>query len=40
MSELILGILIGVVTTLVLASGIPIAFGLWAEAISFLVIFE
>ncbi len=40
MNELILGILIGVVTTLVLASGIPIAFGLGAVAISFLVIFE
>ena len=40
MSEMILGILIGVVTTLVLASGIPIAFGLGAVAISFLVIFE
>ncbi len=40
MSELILGILIGVVTILVLASGIPITFGLGAVAISFLVIFE
>ncbi|MCH8267229.1 MAG: TRAP transporter large permease [Acidobacteria bacterium] len=40
MSELLLGILIGAVTTLVLASGIPIAFGLGAVAISFLVIFE
>lgn len=40
MSELSLGLLIGLATILVLASGIPIAFGLGVVAIVFLVIFE
>jgi C4-dicarboxylate transporter DctM subunit len=40
MSPLVIGVLIGITTLLVLASGIPIAFGLGLVAISFLVIFE
>jgi tripartite ATP-independent transporter DctM subunit len=40
MSPLMIGLLIFVVTTLVLASGIPIAFGLGAVALGFMVIFD
>ena len=40
MSELSLGILVVLVTILVLASGIPIAFGLGAVTIVFLLVFE
>ncbi|MDQ2695236.1 MAG: TRAP transporter large permease [Pseudomonadota bacterium] len=40
MSELQIGALIGVVTIVVLASGIPIAFGLGVVAMAFLVAFE
>ena len=40
MSPLEIGFVIGIVTIIVLASGIPIAFGLGAVAIGFLVIFD
>jgi tripartite ATP-independent transporter DctM subunit len=40
MSPLIIGVLVGIVTLLVLASGIPVAFGLGLVAIAFLVYFE
>ena len=40
MSPLLIGFLIFVVTTLVLATGMPIAFGLGAVALLFMVIFE
>ena len=40
MSPLEIGGVIGIVTIIVLASGIPIAFGLGAVAIGFLVIFD
>ncbi len=40
MSPLEIGILIGIVTVIVLASGIPVAFGLGLVAIGFLVVFE
>ena len=40
MSPLEIGILIGLVTVLVLGSGIPVAFGLTAVALFFLAIFE
>ena len=40
MSPLEIGAVIGIVTIIVLASGIPIAFGLGAVAIGFLVIFD
>ncbi|MDH5204532.1 MAG: TRAP transporter large permease [Hylemonella sp.] len=40
MSPLIIGLLIFVVTTVVLASGLPIAFGLGAVALGFMVIFD
>lgn len=40
MSELQLGALIGVVTIIVLASGIPITFGLGLVALGFLLVFE
>ena len=40
MSPLLIGAIIGVVTLVVLATGIPVAFGLGIVAIGFLVIFE
>ncbi len=40
MSPLEIGVVIGIVTIVVLASGIPIAFGLGAVAVGFLVIFD
>ena len=40
MSPIEIGILIGLVTVLVLGSGIPVAFGLTAVALFFLAIFE
>ena len=40
MSPLAIGLLIFVVTTLLLATGLPIAFGLGAVALSFMVIFD
>ena len=40
MSPLVIGAIIGVVTLVVLATGIPVAFGLGIVAIGFLVIFE
>ena len=40
MSPLEIGVLIGLVTVLVLGSGIPVAFGLTAVALFFLAIFE
>ena len=40
MSPLSIGILIGVTTILVLATGIPVAFGLAIVAMGFLVIFD
>lgn len=40
MSPLTIGLLIFVVTTVVLASGLPIAFGLGAVALGFMVIFD
>jgi tripartite ATP-independent transporter DctM subunit len=40
MSPLVIGMLIGVTTIIVLATGIPVAFGLGLTAITFLVIFE
>ncbi len=40
MSPLVTGVLIGIVTVLVLLSGVPVAVGLGVVAISFLLIFE
>ncbi len=40
MSPLIIGLLVGIVTVVVLASGIPVAFGLVAVALGFLAIFD
>jgi tripartite ATP-independent transporter DctM subunit len=40
MSPLVIGMLIGITTITVLATGIPVAFGLGLTAITFLVIFE
>lgn len=40
MSPLLIGLLIFVVTTLVLATGLPIAFGLGAVALGFMLIFD
>ena len=40
MSPLVIGMLIGITTIIVLATGIPVAFGLGLTAITFLVIFE
>ena len=40
MSPLIIGVLIGVTTIVILATGVPVAFGLGLTAIAFLVIFE
>ena len=40
MSPLVIGILIGITTITILATGIPVAFGLGITAITFLVIFE
>ena len=40
MSPLVIGMLIGITTIIILATGIPVAFGLGLTAITFLVIFE
>lgn len=40
MSPLVIGVLIGVTTIIILATGVPVAFGLGITAITFLVIFE
>ena len=40
MSPLVTGVLIGIVTVVVLLSGVPVAVGLGVVAISFLLIFE
>jgi tripartite ATP-independent transporter DctM subunit len=40
MSELTIGLLVLIVTTLVLASGVPIAFGLGVVALGFMIIFD
>ncbi|MEO7243062.1 MAG: TRAP transporter large permease [Variovorax sp.] len=40
MSPLVIGLLIFVITTLVLATGLPIAFGLGAVALSFMLVFD
>ena len=39
MSPLVIGMLIGITTIIILATGIPVAFGLGLTAITFLVIF-
>jgi len=40
MSELTIGLLVFIVTTLVLASGLPIAFGLGVVALGFMIVFD
>ncbi len=40
MSPLAIGLLVGIVTVVVLASGIPVAFGLAAVALAFLAVFD